>query len=815
MVQMNTPDTQSDPDFIPAQAAGSDPDFIPAQTQANPYDPDTFMGNVRGSIEEGKGIIKGVGRTAAGLLDVYAKSPGGVVPGVAPGTVDAARTAADWLHQHTQLNNAQQVRGNVAETIAEFAGPALLERLGLAGVAAAGEAGNVADAAEAAPKVSESLTNLAKKAKIFEEHPDIHAAVQKGLQAIQSTAPGRITARMAGGAAEGAARGATEQGAQTFVKSGGDPEATIDAMKTGATWGGGAGALIPGGAQTLREVATAIDNARPIELGLAGANFPARAGGKSLNMPPLNEVPVDPVTSAVDAASGNIGKTAVANSLARSIAERAPEPTVIPPSRRLPGGGGIAIPGPGEPTPTGEGQIAFEPGKQQIGTRVVEGKGPGKFNLPRYQGEEPPPTGEGDLTQQGSHREPIYQYRNAPKPGTEGNVVTDTPMGGPGNLILTADGQGLSVMRARQQLAQWDRILNDDDIVNEMGVREHGQLVGARQDLSEQLNRYDDFAAKQNHFPAPDIRDAVANTTSLGEAGDLLKATHGPFWDKADELTARGGDEESFSDLRDEEKRLEKQIYGPNPTGKLDDLRQQLANNQQKQMDFFDKYRTQVSPQEWDTARSGYQDGIVLKNLHNLIESNFNGITRAETQARPSLQRVFQPGNNFNSQLEDFYNGGFRNSATNREVLQRTIGNDHMLDLKQMGQLFENSERRGATKSLMDNISANVRRHGWAVSGLGGAAGYGLAHAAGTVAGVGAETVLPTVAGVVGVPLLKGTVTGTLHHITDRIATDPDFLKRFTYAVLNKIPPRTAGPILAARIGATLQNQKNQNPEEQ
>ena len=78
--------------------------------------------------------------------------------------------------------------------------------------------------------------------------------------------------------------------------------------------------------------------------------------------------------------------------------------------------------------------------------------------------------------------------------------------------------------------------------------------------------------------------------------------------------------EENVTNLRDEEKRLEKQIYGPNPTGRLDDLRQQLAENQQKQMDFFDKYKTIVSPQEWETARSGYQDGIVLGNLDKILQ---------------------------------------------------------------------------------------------------------------------------------------------------------------------------------------------------
>ena len=846
MVQMNTPDTQSDPDFIPAQTAASDPDFIPAQTQPNPYDPNTFMGNVRGSIEEGKGIIKGVGRTAAGLLDAYAKSPGGVVPGVV-GNGDAARTAADWLHQHTQLNNEQQKRGNVAETIAEFAGPALLERLGLAGVAAAGEAGNAVDAAEAAPKVSESLTNLAKKAKIFEEHPDIHAAVQKGLKAIQATAPGRIAAAVVEGATKGAVRGGVEQGAQTFVKSGGDIPETADATKTGVEWGGGLGAIIPGGAQTLREGAQAVENARPIQLNIGGGDFPALAKGKKLNMPPLDEVAADPVTAAVDQASGNIGRTAVANSLVRSLNERpagmqretqfdrllpAPQGSAqgfrvgTTPTREVgqpprtstvtEQTGTRTVPNPDYEAPAGE--LTTSPGRTAEDTAEEIGQGATTATPERsYAG--PGATDTRNATQRRldaargrvpsrmilppeTAEQPVYQQR--PVTTEEGTQGT----GGGGPLILTNDGQATSVERARLELARRARALNDPEMVEEMGPRNAQTMQDEHDDLTEQLRRYDDFAAKQAHFPVPNIPEAINNTTSIGEAGDLLKAHHGAFWDAADK--ASGGE---FSVLRDEEKWLEKKLYSENPTGKLDDIRQQIAENQQKQMDFFDQHRTNVSPQEWDTARQGYQDGIVLKNLHNLIESNFNGITRADVLERPELQRVFKPGDDFNKQLNDFYNDGFRNTATNREVLQRTIGNEHMLDLKQMGQLFENSERRGATKSLMQTIGASMRRHDWAIGGLGGAA-YGLTHAAGTMAGVGAEAVLPTLAastaGMIGVPVVKGGVTGTLKYLGDRIATDPDFMKRFTYAVLNKIPPRTAGPILAARIISTIQNQQNQ-----
>lgn len=829
--------------------------------QPNPYDKNTFMGNLRASGEELKGVIKGGARTAAGLIDATNSF---FSPGVSQDP--AIRRVTDAVRARTVPNNEYQKRGDIFETLGEFASPAIgdaiAERLGLAAESPA--------AGEAVQKASEQLGTMAKRAKIFEEHPDIHAMVQRGINAIKSTAPGRVIADTVAGATEGAARGAAEQGAQGYVKSGGDLDETRENAEAGLLWGAGGGALFGGGARALREGSQAIDNARPITLNLSGADFPALAGGREFNMGPLEGQP-DPVSLAVDSASGNIGKTAVANSLWRSLRERpvgmrretqfdrllpAPEgsaqgfrvgttpprevgqpprtttETVVNGKRTVPNpdyeapAGELAPPVPGQSEAEtagqiGEGLTAATPPRSYTGPERADTRNPTKKRIDAARGLVP----DRMLTPPETAEQPVYQQR--PVTTQPGETITTHPeratevqpdpqrMGGGGPLILTSDGQASSVEKARLELIRRQRVLDDPDMAQEMGTRQRQAMQSQVDDLSEQLRRYDDFAAKQAHFPVPNIPEAISHTTSLGEAGDLLKAHHGAFWQAADD--ASGGE---FSNLRDEEKRLEKQIYGENPTGKLDDLRQQLAENQQKQMDFFDKYRTTVSPQEWDTARTGYQDGIVLKNLHNLVESNFNGITREDVSAAAAegkplpKGRVFQPTDNFNKQLEKFYSGGFRNTSTNRDVLERTIGSQHMLDLKRMGQLFENSERRAATKGLMDNISQSVRHHFYGISGLGGAAAYGAAHAAGTTAGLGIEAVLPTAAGALGLPMIKGGVTGTYRYIADRIATDPDFMKRFTYAVTNKIPPRTAGPVLASRLlstpAATIQNQQNQ-----
>ena len=173
-------------------------------------------------------------------------------------------------------------------------------------------------------------------------------------------------------------------------------------------------------------------------------------------------------------------------------------------------------------------------------------------------------------------------------------------------MILTADGKLSSVEKARAELAARDRILNTPSMVDEMPVRQHQQLLAEHADLTEQLRRYDDYAASQPHFARPNVLEAVRNTNSLADASAQLKATHSPVWAEADK--ASGGE---WTNLREREKWLRKKLASDNPIGNYDDLAGELKQNQPDQMAFFEKYRTTLSPEEAHTAINGYQDGIV------------------------------------------------------------------------------------------------------------------------------------------------------------------------------------------------------------
>jgi hypothetical protein len=213
----------------------------------------------------------------------------------------------------------------------------------------------------------------------------------------------------------------------------------------------------------------------------------------------------------------------------------------------------------------------------------------------------------------------------------------------------------------------------------------------------------------------------------------------------------------------------------------------------------FDKHRANFSPDEWKTAKSGYQDGATLQELHNIFETGFNGITKGDQAVRPgNLQRVFDPGEGMNKRLDNFF-------QKRGDVLNRTIGPDGMRDLKQITQLFQTSDRRAATQGLLQNIGSAIRRHGWAVGGLAGLASAGGAeHAVGsglTALGVGA--------------LGSGTVEGTLRYIQDQLTTNPQFAKRFIYAAKNNVSPRIAGPLLAHTLLSTTSSAMIPSREEQ
>jgi hypothetical protein len=772
----------------PSQPAAATPPPNPAQLVP-------FPEQVRRATEQTKGFIKGGMQTLAGLIDA-ANTPVAGMPGMNPltasGPVPAITRLTDWIKAHSVINNPEQEIGNFVESAHEFL-PLM---------------------AEEAPTAVANYARQADLAKFAKDYPKIAAVWNSAI----------------GNVARTAVRAGAEQGTQVGLKTE-DPEKTKEAAETGAETGAGAealGAVLPTMYSTgslVRKagnyISDTIEGMRPGTRTVAGADFATQPNApENPVLRNLKDVVQDPATQAVDQALGSIAKTGVANSVNRTNAMRAPEAQIIPPSRQLPGRAGFEIGPAAEPTAVREGSSARPPNMrvQHVGTRAVE-KPEGTYDptvagassrrepimaVRQYADSSPaegtaptwvatggsPPEGAEGPEEYGGGRRAIRGTQPTPPP------VSETASG-PGTLILTDDGQGMSVERARQQVAQYDRILNDPDEAGNLGARQRAAIESQREDIAGQLNRFDNFAAAQPHFPLHDPLEMVRNTDSLGDASEQLEAAHAPFWQAADDVSGK-----QWTNLREKEKFLRKQLGSSNPIRNYDDLQQELDQNQADQMAFFDRYKTTVAPHDWERARNGYQDGIVLGNLNDFLQQRFNGISRELEQrgiaSGNKRQRVFQPGEDFNKSLENFYSKGMGDRETNREVLQRTIGQDHMDALHDLGIMFNSSERMEQSQSLMQNIGTNMKRHYHGMKGL-LATGSPTAAMAGYMAG-GATGAVSGAAAPLTVPLVSGGIVGTNRYIRDRLITDPDFLKAFSYAIKNKIPPRTAGPLLFARM---------------
>jgi hypothetical protein len=780
---------------VPAGVTGTPVSGVPSNVTGTPMQSPTLLSNLRSSLHE---LGQQFTQAEQGADTSFAQVPATVgkviqnIPGVGPllskyTDLDAttARYAAQAARPITPTDSGDTTAGTVGaslETMAEWmVGEGELRAL---------------SQGERLVKIGQNMKLLEKMpwlANAIATHPDIAATL--GTMATQGTV----------------------QGAQTLAHGGTAKEALASAGTAAAV-----GGALEGG---LRGLGNAAEGAAPTTTPIEGADFPVRAGGAELNLRSLAGGAPDEATAAVDEALSNMGQRAVARSLNRNVAARAAiqeaAPTAVTDASRMlpaPAGSapGFTVPPAVEPTDVA-GRPTFAPtSTQSAGTETVANP-----NFQPLGGEAPQVTVPGQSVEEAAQQagtqvqavpprviEPqvspdtrtpaqqrLDQARGIPPRSVTGpetveqarpelyrapEIITPATMErtGGGNLILTSDGQQMSIARARAQQGQYESIMGDPAVWNELGTRQQQAIQNAHANISDQLRSFDDYAASQPHFDAPNVADAVANTGSLADASQQLKANNGVFWTKANDLS-----DGRFNELRNQEKALQNALRSEGRTGDRATLSQQLADNQAAQENLFEQHRTQMSPQEWDYHRAGYQDGMVLGNYDALIQSHFNGITRADVaDSGGQLQRVFDPSSGFNSQIEKFLNTG-----TNRAVLERTIGREGILNTKQIGQLFDNSDRQVATKNLLENIGSSIRRHHY---GIGGVAGGGLAY--------GATHSLGAAAGVLGGSVAAGTVNGTISHVAQRIASDPAFARSFIYAVRNNVAPRIAGPLLAA-----------------
>lgn len=715
-------------------------------------------------IDEAKGFIKGGMKTFAGIIDaantplIPIKNPDGSYSSAA---VPEVRGTTDTIRQHAQDNSRAQSVGDFGENIAEMLSPE----------AWAGDASK-------ALSFADRLAEMAKNAKILENKPGLAVIARAGIDAIK-----------------GAAKTAPAAGAQTWLKTE-DPTATAEGTALGAV-GGFVG---EGGGTLLREGRAYLNDLRPGTSNIGDVAFPSKNG--RMVTPAVQPGTPDAATNLADQVVSNIGKKGVAASLIRSNAERAPEavsatshmPLLPAPEGYKPG---VDVPltpqteSVSYPPPTGEtltGQRTapnpnYDPLKGGNIQNVERELGTTAATIPERTMGGPRSASQVRL-EAARNLVPERMVTGEPT-ATENYIYHTPPPAGSGGTITTSGGGmvRMSIPEAQASLTRYERIM-DSPSFDDLPVNQQRGIRDAHEDLTEQLGRFDDFAASQPHFPVHNITDAVSNTDDITAGGELLMDAHRPFWQRANQFT-----DGQFSLLDNQAKALRSAIRSDSSTANKLTKLQDLKEVNDKIMQLFDDNRTQFNPQEWNTAKQGYKDGVAMQTLGDTIEAHFNGITRGDVAATAGsdvpLQRVFKGGS-------DSYNKSLQKLSDDPQLgpaLNRTVGPDGIQQLKQLGDLFENGQRIDNTKKLYQYIGSAIRRHGWAVGGVTGALGWGLGHGIGSgleLAGAGLGA--------------KGVVSGSYDWLTSQLSTNPEFAKRFIYAVKNNVGPRIAAPLLASML---------------
>jgi hypothetical protein len=619
-------------------------------------------------------------------------------------------------------------------------------------------------------------------------------------------------------------RAGTVSGGQTLLHGGDSSDAianaALTALGTGAVEGGTTAASHS--AETLRQ---------PAPRSIAGEDFPLLASDPQSVKGPGSAQPTAFQTAAAEAGKErgvmaerqaaaqrglrNIAHDALDSEFNKVTQERTPPTATEDEGRMLPAPEPeppqpFTIQTAGDHTETSEGTGVYEPRKKQIGHNVVEGKGPGQFDLSSYSpelfdAEAERAAEEGTLgatrptaPQQGSHREPIFQYLNAVKPGTE----DPTSYGLTGGGTVTFSGPE----EARAALDRHNDIIDSPEF-NKLDPADRKHIKTQRESLQYQLDSYhaglvDPNAYKANvpHFPVPDLEAAKANTHTLRDAANQIENLHQPVFQALDANT-RG----EYDTLRKEEMALRKIIQDPSSVKAYNRAIERTGEIRDRYLDFFNdpQVAQRVSPQERQSAIDGYRKAQRLHDLSNFVESAHN--VTVPWSKRLGIERLFEPGANFQKGLEKVSDEGGAD-------LESLIGPEGAANIGRMANMVSTPEKQAAYKGLLGNIAGIIKRN---YHGIGGGRAIG--------AGVGAEAVLGTVAPAAAGAAAKFVIPGFLgaaigegsaRHVMNKLATDSLFNKRFTYAIEHNVPPRISVPLLTMQLQKDLE-QKEEDRKEQ
>ena len=732
------------------------------------------------AIGAGKGVIGGLGGLLKIIHDVGSSSgdPSDVMayqkanPGATPEqavqavnkgyrtpekqpSVDRLRDASNFLMTTGKTHGFFQGAGSTGELMAELFGP-------LAGEAAPVAAGEVTDAAGKALTTAQRYTNKAKAVQFLADNPLLAKLTGLGAAALHA-----------------GVKGAAEMGAQTYLHTGGDPEATKTATELG---GAGSALLGPAGewlGSKARGLIPAVENIMGEDVPTLSSQRAAAAGGPSGSIG-IDEVPSykEAQQAAAPRVFRTIAQQATFNALEDANATRfagLPADT-SPPQFTLHG-----IPPEVENVP---GEVI--PGrKQQVGSRVVYGKGAadqpnvsnirGPFPLSGIDREAPPKPlteteqwlqdmGVKPVEQIGSrkpaitrnvegpvdyHKEPLYQYM--PPKMTEGYTNVS---GGGGDIITN------SPELAARHLNVLNSILDNppksitSDVLDEMA--EH------RDELQQQLHMHFLSQAQMPSVPRVNAAFAANLVGDYGDAHDQMQQALGPYMARINTET-QGAVQDVLNTRMTAARRGDLSGYF-NADSKLDNL--------------IDNSET-LNPNERTQVNNLRDKARIFGGLNTVVEHAANVEDASAAQLRGG--RVLSGtrlGNGLDTLAEKFGSGD-RDRGVN--VIKSVIGDDGWNAMRRMQDILNVPEKAKENKYEVPIHLGRILSKGKFLAALGALAG----HATGLPEGA-----------------LFGAATGVYvqKELLKALATSPRALSLYEYGIRNGVKPEILTPFVTKEL---------------
>jgi hypothetical protein len=576
---------------------------------------------------------------------------------------------------------------------------------------------------------------------------------------------------------------AIRQGTVATAQSAEHGDSAGDAMTSGAVTAATAGlaeSVLP---SITRGAKSLIDKIRPGTTEIAGETIPVLASQKPGAAPIAAKAASmgGKGTEAIAEAQQQGGRRAITNVAQRATRDaldrvnqvrQAVQP-VTDPARLLEAPEGskgfqFTIDGPPVEEST-EGPLLSSARKKQIGTRVVEGKGPGGNNYdassfrPVEDGAAAATPTEDAAPVRGSHREPVWQYLSSAKPG-EAAGAQDV-VGGGGRLVTSDSGL------VQRTLSQLDGVM-DSAQFKEMSAEQQAHIRGLHKSLTQQLDMYHATARSTPHFEPVDSAALAGHVSSFGEAADQLEATAKPVYQKLDEVS--GG---QFTALRNQAKAASKVMFQPGSIDAYDKALESKAAADKGIQDLFTRHGTSVSRTELQSANAAWRDAQVLDNLHRAIEGSIKG---APQDIADSLgtKRIIR-GDTLQARLNKLVT----KTPTARANIERVIGKDGLENLYRVSDLLSKPETVSKTQNAAKEIARELTRRVGKGALIGGAVGSLIRRTgAGALAGAALED--------------GGRFVLRQAAINPRVGTMVD------YAVRHQVNPKIFAPLIAGALNS-------------